>query len=86
MHHFQVPIKTMSYQWSSGQISRTDVFVHKPPARVHGGSKSDTSVGCAFVRGPTTLTFGLPAGDTIFSAELVAIHKALSFIEVSDDG
>ena len=50
------------------------------------GSKSDTGVGCAFVHGSTTRTFGLPAAATVFSAELVAIHKALSFIEVVDDG
>ena len=50
------------------------------------GSKSDTGVGCAFVYGPTTRTFGMPLEATVFSAELVAIQKALSFIEVSDDG
>ena len=50
------------------------------------GSMSDTGVGCAFVCGPVTRTFGLPAEATVFSAELVAIKKALNFIEVSDDG
>ena len=49
------------------------------------GSKSDTGVGCAFVYGPTTRTFTLPSQATVFTSELVAIHKALSFIEVSDD-
>ena len=50
------------------------------------GSKSDTGVGCAFVCGSVTRTLGLPAEATVFSAELVAIKKALNFIEVSDDG
>ena len=50
------------------------------------GSKSDTGVGYAFVRDPAPRNFGLPAEATVFSAELVSIKKALSFIEVSDDG
>ena len=49
------------------------------------GSKSDAGVGCAFVCDTTTRTFTLPPQATVFTSELVAIYKALSFIEVSDD-
>ena len=49
------------------------------------GSKTEGGVGCSFVNGPVTRSFTLPSHATVFTAELVAIHKALCFIEVSDD-
>ena len=49
------------------------------------GSKTEEGVGCAFVSGNDTRSFSLPEHSSVFSAELVAIHKALSFIEVSDE-
>ena len=49
------------------------------------GSKSDEGVGCAFVCGSTTRTFTLSSQATVFTSELVAILKALPFIEVSED-
>ena len=48
------------------------------------GSKTAEGVGCAFVAGPDTRSFSLPDHASVFSAELVAIIKALWFIEVSD--
>ena len=49
------------------------------------GSKTREGVGCAFVAGRDTRSFSLPATASVFSAELVAIDKALCFIEVSDE-
>ena len=49
------------------------------------GSKTEGGVGCSFVNGPVTRSFTLPSHATVFTSELVAIHKALCFIEVSDD-
>ena len=49
------------------------------------GSKTEEGVGCAFVCGRDTRSFSLPEHSSVFSAELVAIDKALRFIEVSDD-
>ena len=49
------------------------------------GSKCDTGVGCAFVVGATTRSFSLPPYATVYSSELIAIYKALCFIEVGDD-
>ena len=49
------------------------------------GSKSSDGVGCAFVSGRDTRSFSLPANASVFTAELVAILKALCFIEVSGD-
>ena len=49
------------------------------------GSKTNEGVGCAFVSGHDTRSFSLPEHSSVFSAELVAIHKALCFIEVSDE-
>ena len=61
-------------------------------SRYHGstltftdGSKTEEGVGCAFVCGRDTRSFSLPEHSSVFSAELVAIDKALRFIEVSDD-
>ena len=48
------------------------------------GSKTEHGVGCAFVTGHDTRTFSLPTSASVFSSELVAIEKALCFIEVSD--
>ena len=47
------------------------------------GSKTSNGVGCAFVAGRDTRSFSLPANSSVFTSELVAISKALSFIEVS---
>ena len=41
-------------------------------------------MGCAFVSNLTVRSFSLPGHVTVFTAELVAIHKALCFIDVSD--
>ena len=49
------------------------------------GSKTEDGVGCAFVAGRDTRTFSLPSSASVFSSELVAIEKALCFIEVSDN-
>lgn len=46
------------------------------------GSKTLEGVGCAFVSGTNTRSFSLPKQCSVFSSELVAISKALSFIEV----
>ena len=48
------------------------------------GSKTDAGVGCAFVMGLTTRSFTLPSHATVYTSELIAIHKALSFIEVCE--
>ena len=49
------------------------------------GSKTSDGVGCAFVAGRDTRSFSLPVNASVFSAELIAIEKALCFIEVCDD-
>ena len=49
------------------------------------GSKTSEGVGCAFVAGSDTRSFSLPARASVFSAELLAIDKAICFIEVCDD-
>ena len=49
------------------------------------GSKTETGVGCAFVQGNITRSFTLPSFATVYTAELLAIYKALCFIEVCDD-
>ena len=49
------------------------------------GSKTSEGVGCAFVAGRDTRSFSLPVGASVFSAELLAIDKALCFIEVCDE-
>ena len=48
------------------------------------GSKTDAGGGCAFVCGDITRSFSLPAQATVFSSELMAIIKALCFIDVCD--
>ena len=47
------------------------------------GSKTNDGVGCAFVAGRDTRSFSLPVHSSVFTSELVAISKALCFIEVS---
>ena len=49
------------------------------------GSKSSEGVGCAFVTGCDTRTFTLPANSSVFTSELVAIGKALCFIEARNE-
>ena len=49
------------------------------------GSKTDEGVGCAFVSGRNTRSFSLPEHATVFTSELIAITKALCFIQVSDE-
>ena len=49
------------------------------------GSKTSGGVGCAFVTGRDTRSFSLPANSSVYTSELVAIQKALCFIEVSDE-
>ena len=49
------------------------------------GSKTSEGVGCAFVSGRETRSFSLPGSASVFSAELLAISKALCFIEVCDE-
>ena len=46
------------------------------------GSKTTDGVGCAFVVGRNTRSFSLPVHSSVFTSELVAISKALCFIEV----
>lgn len=48
------------------------------------GSKGDKGVGCAFVMGDTSRSFSLPPDATVYTSELVAIYKALCFIEVCE--
>ena len=47
------------------------------------GSKTGEGVGSAFVIGSDTRSFSLPRYSSVFTSELVAISKALCFIEVS---
>ena len=49
------------------------------------GSKTDEGVGCAFVSCRDTRSFSLPEHSSVFSSELIAISKALCFIEVGDE-
>ena len=49
------------------------------------GSKTDQGVGCAFVSGDTTRSFTLPGHASVFTSELVALVKALSYIEVGSE-
>ena len=49
------------------------------------GSKTEEGVGCAFVSGSDTRSFSLPEHCSVFSSELIAIFKALCFIEVCDE-
>ena len=48
------------------------------------GSKTDAGVGCAFVHDRDVRSFTLPSHATVYSSELVAISKTLSYIEVCD--
>ena len=49
------------------------------------GSRTSEGVGCAFVAGRDIRSFSLPANASVFSAELLAIDKALCFIEVGNE-
>ena len=49
------------------------------------GSKTREGVGSAFVSGCDIRSFSLPKHSSVFTSELVAISKALSFIEVGND-
>ena len=46
------------------------------------GSKTAEGVGCAFVAGRDSRSFSLPANASVFTSEIIAISKALCFIEV----
>lgn len=48
------------------------------------GSKTSVGVGCAFISGIDARSFTLPNYASVYTAELVAIQKALYFIEVSE--
>lgn len=45
------------------------------------GSKGELGVGCAFVHGPTRRLFRLPRHCSVFTAEAVAILRALEYVE-----
>ena len=49
------------------------------------GSKSSEGVGCAFVSGDSTRSFTLPEHASVFTSELIALVKALCFIEVGHE-
>jgi len=49
------------------------------------GSKTDQGVGCAFVCGSDTRSFTLPSISSVYTSELIAILKALCFIQVSGE-
>ena len=48
------------------------------------GSKASEGVGCSFIQGNERRSFTLPSHASVFTAELVAILKAVCFIEVTD--
>ena len=49
------------------------------------GSKTENGVGCAFVLGQSTRSFSLPNQASVFTSEVVALIKLLSYIETEDD-
>ena len=49
------------------------------------GSKTAEGVGSAFVCGNDTRSFSLPALSSVFTSELIAIDKALRFVEVGTE-
>ena len=49
------------------------------------GSKTDVGVGCAFVLGQCIRSFSLPKHASVFTSEVVAIIRLLSYIETEDD-
>ena len=49
------------------------------------GSKTESGVGCAFVIGTATRSFTLPSLASVFTSELVAIYKALCFLETCEE-
>ena len=48
------------------------------------GSKTSEGVGCSFIQGNEKRSFSLPSYASVFTPELIAILKALFFIEVTD--
>ena len=48
------------------------------------GSKTAAGVGSVFVSGRDTRSCSQPKNSSVFTSELVAISKALCFLEVSD--
>ena len=49
------------------------------------GSKTEEGVGCGFLIGRDTRCFSLSEHASVLSSELVAINKALCFIQVSEE-
>ena len=49
-------------------------------------SKTSDGISCAFEAGRDTRSFSLPASASVFSAELLAIDKALCSVEVGGEG
>ena len=49
------------------------------------GSRTAEGVGCAFVAGRDIRSFSLPANASVFTSELTAMLKVLSFIEVGNE-
>ena len=49
------------------------------------GSKTADGVGCAFVSGHDSRSFSLPTNSSVFTSELVAISKALCYVEVGTE-
>lgn len=68
--------KARALQHLSSYDQHTTVFTD--------GSKSEDGVGCAFVLGDTSRAFTLPKHASVFTSELVAIIKALCYIEVDN--
>ena len=78
-------------KWRSAP-TRAEVSGSRAPLSYEGytltftdGSKTEGEVSCAFFSSRDTRSFSLPEYTTVFSSELVAINKALCFIEVSDE-
>lgn len=49
------------------------------------GSKTETGVGCAFVTGVASRGFSLPPLASVFTSELIAIDKALCYLETCSE-
>ena len=70
-------------------VSRSRALEHLSSYEGHkftftDGSKTEEGVGSAFVSGRDSRSFSLPQCSSVFTSELLAIFKALCFIEVSD--
>ena len=57
-------------------------FYNRHVAFYTDGSKTDVGVGCSFICDNARRSFTLPAAATVYTAELLAIYKALCFIQV----